>query len=93
MSILPPEIHSALDQLLQGLSASDNTIRQRAEEQLNTDWVAAQPDVLLMGLVEQLQQAIDPSVRDMSRASATCVLLTVWDIPRLDHLRQSYSGA
>ena len=62
MSILPPEIHAALTQLLQALSSADNTLRARAEEQLNSEWVAARPDVLLMGLVEQLQEAADPSV-------------------------------
>ena len=62
MSILPPEIHAALTQLLQGLSSADNDARTFAEEQLNTTWVAAQPDVLLMGLVELLGVAHEPSV-------------------------------
>ena len=62
MSILPPEIYAALTQLLQALSSSDNNLRAQAEEQLNTEWVAARPDFLLMGLVEQLQDAVDPSV-------------------------------
>ena len=62
MSILPPEIHAALTQLLQALSSSDNTLRAQAEEQLNSEWFAARPDVLFMCLVEQLQEAADPSV-------------------------------
>ena len=62
MSVLPPEIHAALTQLLQALAAPDNAIRSHAEEQLGTEWVTARPDVLSMGLVEQMQ-AGDASVR------------------------------
>lgn len=63
MSLLPPEVHSALNNLLQGLQSGDNTVRSQAEEQLNTEWAQARPDVLLMGLVEQLQGSDNPSVR------------------------------
>ena len=63
MSVLPNEIISALAQLLQGLTSADNNTRSYAEEQLNTEWVAARPDVLLMGLVEQMHIAQDASVR------------------------------
>lgn len=62
MSVLPPEVHAALASLLQGLSSPDNQIRTHAEEQLNNEWIAARPDVLLMGLVEQIQSAQEPSV-------------------------------
>lgn len=65
MSILPPEIHAALTQLLQALSSADNEARTFAEEQLNTAWVATQPDVLLMGLVELLGVAQEPSVSNV----------------------------
>ena len=51
MSMLAPQVHAALTQLLQALSAPDNDIRCQAEEQLSTEWVGRQPDVLLMGLV------------------------------------------
>lgn len=64
MSLLPPEVHSALTQLLQALSSSDNDVRSQAEDQLGTEWVAARPDVLLMGLVEQIQDSNDLSVSD-----------------------------
>ena len=63
MSVLPNEILSALAQLLQGLASADNNTRSFAEEQLNTEWVNARPDVLLMGLVEQMHIAQDASVR------------------------------
>lgn len=55
MSLLSSETHAALTQLLQGLSSSDNNSRSYAEERLSTEWVTARPDVLLMGLVEQIQ--------------------------------------
>lgn len=54
MSLLPPEIHTALSQLLRALSTPDNTVRSQAEEQLNNEWVQNKPDVLLMGLAEQI---------------------------------------
>ena len=62
MSILPPEIHSALGLLIQGLQSPENNLRSHAEEQLNNDWVIVRPDVLLMGLVEQIQIGRDASV-------------------------------
>ena len=66
MSVLGADVHAALTQLLAGLSSPENEVRTRAEEQLNTDWVAARPDFLLMGLVEQMHESPDPSVRPLS---------------------------
>jgi len=63
MSLLPPEVHAALSQLLKGLQAADNVERTQAEEQLNTEWVTNRPEILLMGLSEQIQGQEDPSVR------------------------------
>ena len=62
MSLLPPEVHSALSQLLGALASADNVLRSQAEEQLNNDWAQNRPDVLLMGLVEQIQGAEDTIV-------------------------------
>jgi importin-5 len=62
MSLLPPEVHSALSQLLRALSTPDNNVRSQAEEQLNTDWVQNRPDVLLLGLAEQVQGAEESGV-------------------------------
>lgn len=62
MSVLPPEVHDALGQLLQALQNTDNTVRTHAEEQLNTEWVSQRPDMLLMGLVEQMQGSHDEGV-------------------------------
>lgn len=65
MSLLAPEVHSALSQLLRALITPDNTIRSQAEDQLNNDWVQNRPDVLLMGLAEQLQGAEDAAVSEL----------------------------
>jgi hypothetical protein len=62
MSALPAEVHTALAQLLGGLQSGDNAIRTQAEEALNTEWVAQRPDVLLMGLAEQIEGSIDDGV-------------------------------
>ena len=62
MSLLPPEVQTALVQLLQGLQSTDNTIRTQAEGQLNQEWVNLRPDMLLMGLAEQMQGSQDEGV-------------------------------
>jgi len=61
-SVLPPEVHAALEQLLQGLQSTDNAVRSQAEEQLNREWVTGRPGLLLMGLVEQMQGSQDEGV-------------------------------
>ncbi|KAL1301645.1 hypothetical protein AAFC00_005868 [Neodothiora populina] len=66
MSVLPPEVHSALNNLLQGLQSTDNTLRTQAEEQLNTEWAQARPEVLLMGLGEQLQGSEQAATRSFA---------------------------
>ena len=62
MSMLPLEVQTTLTQLLQALSSGDNALRSQAEDQLNNDWTANRPDILLMGLVEQIQGAPDAAV-------------------------------
>ncbi len=64
MSILPAEIHNELAQLLDALQSSDNSVRSQAEEHLATNWTATKPEILLMGLVEQIQGSNDPTVSD-----------------------------
>jgi hypothetical protein len=54
MSLLPPEVHAAVNQLLVGLQASDNVVRTQAEETLNTEWIGPRPEILLMALAEQI---------------------------------------
>ena len=62
MSVLPTEVHNALSALLKGLQSADNVERTASEEALNQEWVGARPEVLLMGLTEQMQLAQDTSV-------------------------------
>ena len=69
MSVLPPDVHNALGQLLQALSTADNATRTHAEESLNNEWVVARPDVLLMGLVEQMQTTEDLTVHKYKHLS------------------------
>ena len=52
-----------MDQILQGLSSSDNGVRSQAEDQLNNEWQQKQPDVLLMALVDSIQHSSEASVR------------------------------
>lgn len=87
MSLLPPEVHSALSQLLGALTAADNALRSQAEEQLNNDWAQNRPDILLMGLVEQIQGAEDTIV-------SICLLacLSVQDSKRGGALRFQLYG-
>ncbi|GAB7363350.1 hypothetical protein MBLNU230_g3631t1 [Neophaeotheca triangularis] len=63
MALLPPDAQIALQQLLQGLQSTDNTTRSQAEEQLNTQWVNQRPDMLLVGLAEQMEQSRDEGTR------------------------------
>jgi hypothetical protein len=63
MSVLPPEVQTDLAQLLDALQSSDNNVRSQAEEHLTNNWQATKPEMLLMGLVEQLQGASDATVR------------------------------
>ena len=63
MSMLPPEMHLALSQLLQALQSSDNNVRSQAEAQLTGQWTTTQPAELLVGLVEQMQGNEDAAVR------------------------------
>jgi hypothetical protein len=63
MSVLPADVHNELAQLLDALQSSDNSVRSQAEEHLATNWTATKPEVLLMGLVEQIQGSNDPTVR------------------------------
>jgi importin-5 len=62
MSLLPAEVTAELSQLLQALQSPDNSIRSQAEEHLHNNWTLTRPEVLLMGLVEQIGRTGDSSV-------------------------------
>lgn len=61
-SVLSPQVHAELTQLLQALQSGDNNIRSQAEEHLANTWTNTQPEVLLMGLVEQIHGSTDTTV-------------------------------
>lgn len=63
MSMLPSAVHAELDQLLQALQSPDNNARSQAEEHLANNWTASKPEILLMGLAEQLAASTNTSVR------------------------------
>lgn len=91
MSLLTSEVHVALSELLHGLLSSDNTQRSVAEERLTSDWLAVQPDVLLVGLVEHIQESGEASVCCPLSKIYHPAKWTVVDISsvssRLDHSR------
>lgn len=62
MSMLPAEVHAELSQLLHALQSSDNATRSQAEAHLQDNWTNTRPEILLMGLAEQLSAASDSSV-------------------------------
>ncbi|KAH7327822.1 armadillo-type protein [Stachybotrys elegans] len=66
MSVLPDDVHAELTQLLQALQSADNTIRSQAEEHLQNNWTTTRPEVLLMGLAEQIQGAGDNATRSFA---------------------------
>ena len=63
MSVLPPDVHPTLSVLLQALQSTDNVARTQAEEELSSGWVSSRPEILMMGLVEQIQGSEDLAVR------------------------------
>lgn len=62
-SVLGPEVHAELSQLLVALQSSDNTTRSQAEEHLQNNWTETKPQLLLMGLVEQIAGSPDQTTR------------------------------
>lgn len=73
MSVLPPDVHAELAQLLDALQSSDNSVRSQAEDHLATNWTTPRPEILLMGLVEQIHGSNDATVRGVlyfARSSA-----------------------
>lgn len=66
MSMLPTEVLAELSQLLQALQSADNTIRQQAENILADNWTSTRPEVLLMGLVENIGGSPDVGTRSFA---------------------------
>ena len=51
-SLVPPDVVSQLNQVLLDLVSNDNNLRSSAEQQLNEQWIAQQPDLLLLSLAQ-----------------------------------------
>ncbi|KAH8819451.1 armadillo-type protein [Xylogone sp. PMI_703] len=66
MSVLPADVHAELAQLLDALQSSDNSVRSQAEEHLASNWTAPRPEILLMGLVEQIHGSNDATTRSFA---------------------------
>jgi len=72
-SVLGAEVHTELAQLLDALQSSDNNVRSQAEEHLASNWTATKPEILLMGLVEQIQGSSDAGVRNLYHYDMCCL--------------------
>jgi oligoendopeptidase F len=66
MSVLPPDAHAELAQLLSALQSPDNNVRAQAEDHLANNWTSTKPEMLLMGLVEHIHGSNDATVRHKS---------------------------
>lgn len=86
MSVLPPEVHAELTQLLQALQSPDNNIRSQAEEHLQNSWTNTRPEVLLMGLAEQVQAASDTPVRPLLYPLHNSRIVECFTRPSADNL-------
>lgn len=73
MSVLPPDAHAELAQLLSALQSPDNNVRAQAEDHLTNNWTSAKPEMLLMGLVEHIHGSNDATVRIASTGHAVSV--------------------
>lgn len=97
MSVLSAEVGNALIRLLNQLSSPENDARASAEEQLHAEWVSARPDILLMGLVEQIQNSQEPAVRILlglrPYLSQNMQLTSAVIVCRYVHSRRYFSGA
>ena len=91
MSVLPPDVHNELAQLLDALQSSDNSVRSQAEEHLANNWTTSKPEVLLMGLVEQIQGSNDPTVQILVRYVGSRSFADSFHPPRRDPLRLLFS--
>ncbi|KAI0165060.1 ARM repeat-containing protein [Hypoxylon sp. FL1284] len=66
MSVLPAETHAELAQLLQALQSPDNSIRSQAEGHLQNNWTSTRPEILLMGLAEQVAASTESTLRSFA---------------------------
>jgi hypothetical protein len=77
---VPAAISAELAELLQALQSADNNVRSQAEDYLQNNWTATRPEMLLMGLVGQIAESQDATVRHHTlckRHSVTAPRLTL----------------
>ncbi|KAG2182508.1 hypothetical protein INT43_007439 [Umbelopsis isabellina] len=65
-NLIPSEALAQLSTLLVSLPSADNDVRTQAEAQLNDQWIAQQPDVLLLGLAQLASASGEDHVRAFS---------------------------
>ncbi|QSL64408.1 hypothetical protein MERGE_001709 [Pneumocystis wakefieldiae] len=66
MSFIQKETALALTSLLSSLKHTDNEIRMKAEASLHEQWIAHEPEILLVGLAEQVNISEDSSLRSFA---------------------------
>lgn len=67
MSALPGDIHTALTQLVNGLSSSDNELRSEAERSLESDWTQKENvEMLLIFLAENAASSSNETLQSFS---------------------------
>jgi hypothetical protein len=74
MSLLGPELHAELTELLRALQSPNNQLRSQAEEVLK-GWTLERPHILLMGLVEQITASAETGVSRPERPSLLLLLI------------------
>jgi hypothetical protein len=92
--MLPPEVTAEMAQLLQALQSPDNNIRSQAEEHLQNNWTSTRPEILLMGLAEQVSAATEVTVcfLDYVHVDSHGPLRTMTSQRTLSHRAQSLIG-
>lgn len=65
MPFIQQEAALALTSLLSSLKHTDNEVRTKAEASLHEQWIAHEPEMLLVGLAEQANTAQDSSVSSL----------------------------
>jgi len=71
-SLVPPDVVSQLNQVLSNLVSNDNNLRSSAEKQLNEQWIAQQPDLLLLSLAQLGRTHEETHVRICLKGLLTC---------------------
>ncbi|KAG5438294.1 hypothetical protein PCANB_002782 [Pneumocystis canis] len=66
MPYIRQEIALALSSLLSSLKHTDNEIRTKAEASLHEQWIPHEPEILLVGLAEQVNTSQDSSLRSFA---------------------------